>query len=174
MKCIYLKQKLNKKVVCKLDESKVVPIDCVNCTFKKVNCTIYSKKCANKHQIKKSPVRGGLSKRNPDSMKKKSNKLAKLERNRESLFTYDMTKCIICGKWPINKHEVFGGRNRQNSIKYKLVIPLCTCEHHDQVNQRGIHFDKNLKKEWHKKGQAMFNKTYPNLDFEDIFKRNYL
>ncbi len=174
MKCIYLKQKLNRKVVCKLDESKVIPIDCVNCTFKKIKCTIYSKNCANNLQIKKSPPLTGLSRKKPDFIKKKSNKLAKLERNRESLFTDDMTKCIICGKCPINKHEIFGGRNRQNSIKYKLVIPLCTCEHHDQVNQRGIHFDKNLKKEWHKKGQVMFNKTYPDLDFEDIFKRNYL
>lgn len=161
--CIYLKQKLNKKVVCKLDESKVIPIDCANCPLKKQKCKINPQPLCKKRFTNNRKV-----------IKKRSSKLAKLEHSRESLFTDDLKHCIICGKSPINKHEVFGGRNRQNSIKYKLVIPLCTCEHHDQVNQRGIHFDKKLQNEWHKKGQAMFNKTYPNLNFEDIFKRNYL
>lgn len=107
-------------------------------------------------------------------MKNKSNKLAKLERERKSLFTDDLEHCIICGRSPVNKHEIFGGRNRLNSIKYKLVIPLCTCEHHDQVNCRGIHFDKKLRDEWHKKGQALFQETYPDLDFMEIFKENFL
>lgn len=31
-----------------------------------------------------------------------------------------------------------------------------------------------IRNEWHKKGQAMFEKTYPDLRFEDIFKINYL
>ncbi len=151
MKCIYLKQKLNRKLECKKDKNKIIFIDCVNCPFKEYHF--------------------------PDSgktIKSRSSRLAKLERKRESLFTDDLEHCIICGKSPVNKHEVFGGRNRLNSIKYKLVIPLCTCEHHDQVNQKGIHFDKKMRDEWHIKGQVMFNKTYPNLDFKDIFKINYL
>ncbi len=107
-------------------------------------------------------------------IKQKTNTLSKLERNRKSLFTDDLEHCIICGKSPVNLHEIFGGKNRLNSIKYKLVIPLCTCEHHDQVNCRGIHFDKNLREEWHKKGQVKFIETYPDLKFEEIFKKNYL
>lgn len=161
--CIYLKQKLNRKVVCKLDESRKVPNDCANCPFKKQKSTTNQQSLCKKHFPDNRKV-----------IKKRSFKLAKLERNRESLFTDDMTKCVICGKGPVNKHEIFGGRNRPNSIKYKLVIPLCTCEHHNQITQKGIHFDKPMRNEWHKKGQVMFNKTYPDLDFEDIFKRNYL
>lgn len=108
-------------------------------------------------------------------LKTKSNKLAKLERERFSLFTDDLEHCIICHKSPVNKHEIFGGSaNRKKSMEYGLVIPLCTCEHHDQINCRGIHFDKKLRNEWHIKGQAMFNKTYPNLNFKDIFGKNYI
>ncbi len=152
-KCIYLKQKFNKKLECKKDKNRIPFKDCKECPFKKY------KESNNSNSTK---------------LKTKSSKLAKLERERESLFTEDLKHCIICGRSPVNKHEVFGGRNRLNSIKYKLVIPLCTCEHHDQVNCRGIHFDKKLRDEWHKKGQALFQETYPDLDFQEIFKINYL
>jgi hypothetical protein len=107
-------------------------------------------------------------------MSKKSKKLAKMERDRESLFTNDLKHCIICGKTPVNKHEIFYGKNRQNSIIYKLVIPLCTAEHHNQIGKTGIHFDKKLCDKWHVKGQKKFNEVYPDLDFVEIFKRNYL
>lgn len=74
----------------------------------------------------------------------------------------------------MNKHEIFGGRNRTNSIKYGLVIPLCAQRHHNQTEKKGIHFDEILKREWHKKGQTKFNEVYPDLNFIDIFGRNYI
>lgn len=150
MNCIYLKQKFNRKLECKKDKNRIPCKDCKNCPYKEYK---------NKEQ---------------KQLKQRTRKQSKLERNRESLFTDDLEHCIICGRSPVNKHEIFGGRNRLNSIKYKLVIPLCTCEHHDQVNCRGIHFDKKLRDKWHKKGQALFNETYPDLDFMDIFKENFL
>ena len=110
-----------------------------------------------------------------DGIKKKTAKLSYLERNRTSLFTDDLEHCIICEKPNVNLHEIFfGTKHRQLSIKYKLVIPLCVKEHHNQVECKGIHFDKELQNEWHKKGQAKFNEAYPDLVFEDIFHRNYL
>lgn len=160
MYCIYLKQKLNKKLECKKDKNRMPFKDCKGCPYKGLNnkqVKIYRKEVLNSIKLKK-----------------RTSKLAKLERERKSLFTDDLEHCIICGRSPVNKHEIFGGRNRLNSIKYKLVIPLCTCEHHDQVNCRGIHFDKKLRDEWHKKGQALFQETYPDLDFMDIFKENFL
>ena len=149
--CIFLKQKLNRKLECKKDKNRTIPRDCSNCPFKKYHFS-------NTKKI----------------IKKRTYKITKLERNRESILTEDLEHCIICGKSPVNKHEIFGGRNRLNSIKYKLVIPLCTCEHHDQVNQKGIHFDKKMRDEWHIKGQKAFTANYPTLDFKDIFKINYL
>lgn len=150
MNCIYLKQKFNRKLECKKDKNRIPFKDCKECPYKEYK---------DKEQ---------------KQLKQRTSKQAKLEQNRESLFTDDLEHCIICGRSPVNKHEIFGGRNRLNSIKYKLVIPLCTCEHHDQVNCRGIHFDKKLRDEWHRKGQVLFQETYPDLDFMDIFKENFL
>lgn len=163
MNCIYLKQKINRKLECKKNKNRNIPNDCRNCRdkcFKFYECTKLQKKYT--FQERKSP-----------KMHNKSTKLKKLERSRESILTDDMKHCIICGRSPVNKHEIFGGKNRLNSIKYKLVIPLCIYEHHNQIECRGIHFDKRLQKEWHKKGQAAFKETYPNLKFIDIFKKNY-
>ena len=93
---------------------------------------------------------------------------------RYSILTNDLTKCIECGRnGTINLHEIFFGRNRQNSIKYGLVIPLCQAEHHNQYQSKGIHFDKDLCDKWHKIGQQKFEEVYPDLNFVDIFRRNY-
>lgn len=94
---------------------------------------------------------------------------------RFSILTDDLTTCIECGsKGQINLHEIFYGRNRQNSIKYGLVIPLCQAEHHNQFQSKGIHFDKELCDKWHKLGQQAFEEKYKDLDFVSIFRRNYL
>ena len=187
--CIYLKQKFNHKFECKKNKQEICLKDCSNCPYKEYKkCTITVEKsnfkwknaqkspvyCANSNKNSKKAAENSRKQQKAAELKKKSNKLAKLEKNRFSLFTDDLNHCIICGKSPVNKHEIFGGRNRLNSIKYGLVIPLCTCEHHDQLNCRGIHFDKKLRDEWHKKGQVVFEQTYPDLKFEDIFKKNYL
>ena len=93
---------------------------------------------------------------------------------RYSILTDDLTTCIECGqKGIINKHEIFGGRNRQNSIKYGLVIPLCQANCHNQYDMKGIHFDIELMNKWHKIGQEAFEKKYKDLDFMSIFRRNY-
>lgn len=65
-------------------------------------------------------------KKGQNKIKKKSSKLAKLERNRYSIITYNLDICYICQKHR-KEHldEVFGGRNRQTSMKYGLVIPIC-------------------------------------------------
>lgn len=162
MNCKYLKKKLNNKLECKLDKSKKIPNDCANCSQKEYKCTINPQILCKKHFPD-----------NSKPMKQRSNKLANLERKRFSLFTDDLTKCIICGKSPINKHEIFGGKNRLRSIDFGLVIPLCTCEHHNQIECKGIHFDKQLQKEWKIKGQVMFETTYPDLNFIDIFGKSY-
>lgn len=161
--CIYLKQKLNHKFECKRNKKEICLKDCSNCPYKEYKkCTITVKKSTYKWKNpQKSPVYCA-------KMKQRSSKLAKLERNRFSLFTDDLKHCIICGKKKDNIHEIFCGRNRQNSMKYGLCLPICESCHSKYQN------DFLFNKKWHKKGQAMFNRTYPNLKFEDIFKKNYL
>lgn len=107
-------------------------------------------------------------------IKKRSYSLAKKEKQRYSIIVKDLDKCVICGKKPVNKHEIFFGTGkRQLSIKYGLVIPLCTSRHHDQTNCRGIHFEPDLCHYWQKIGQEAFEKHYPDLNFLEIFGKNY-
>lgn len=98
-------------------------------------------------------------------IKKRTTKQAKAEKNRFSLFTSNLEVCI-CGKPKEHLHEVFFGSNRQNSMRYGLVIPLCSCH-------RMIHNDSDLQDMWHIKGQEIFEKVYPDLNFISIFGQNY-
>jgi len=145
--------------------------DCKNCKHKEFK---EIKSLSNKNQISRINNINRIKNKKQSKIKLKSNKLAKIERNRFSLFTSNLDKCIICGKFPVNKHEIFfGNGKRQLSIEYGLVIPLCTEEHHNQIKQKGIHFDSKLKEEWQIKGQKKFEEVYPNLNFLEIFGKNY-
>ena len=156
-KCINLKQKLNHKFVCKKTNKEINLKQCNNCNYKKYKkCTIKSNSlCKND---KKSTI-----------IHNQSAKLRKLERNRFSLFSKDNDCCIICGSsYKLTWHEIFDGRNRANSMRYGLCLRICIKCHETLQN------DKNFNEIWHKKGQAMFVRTYPDLDFRDIFRKNYL
>ena len=133
------------------------------CLKYKKEVSIFCKECGKKIEYKEhKPI------------KKRTYKQSKREKERFSIFTADLDKCIICEKFPVNKHEIFyGNGKRQLSIKYGLVIPLCTEEHHNQIKQKGIHFDSKLKEEWQIKGQKKFEEVYPNLNFLEIFGKNY-
>ena len=100
-------------------------------------------------------------------MKQKSSKLRKLENNRTSIMTDNLKKCMLCENNAVNKHEIFYGRNRQNSMKYGLVMPLCYRCH------LSMHRSSILQEIWHVKGQIAFEEHYPELDFLEIFGRNY-
>ena len=99
-------------------------------------------------------------------MKKKSYKIAKLEKDRFSIITNDLEHCIICKKPKDNLHEVFFGKNRQLSMQYGCVIPLCYTHH------LIIHNNHALDLVWKIKMQDAFGKTY-DIDFIKIFGRNY-
>ena len=107
-------------------------------------------------------------------MKKKSNKLAKLERNRFSIITKDLEHCYLCTKQGIKNiskddlHELIEGKNRQVSMKYGLVIPICRKCHEIVTN------DKTLQDKLHKVAQKEFKKHYKSENFVQIFGKNYL
>ena len=67
-----------------------------------------------------------------------------------------------------HRHEVFGGANRQFSIKDGLVIFL-TPEMHNMSN-KGIHFNKEFMNHAHKIGQKTWQEYY-NKTEEDFIKR---
>lgn len=80
-------------------------------------------------------------------LKQKTSKQAKLEKNRFSLFTDDLSKCYFCGKPKNDIHEIFGGRNRTTSMKYGLCLPICRSCHIKYQN------DPLFNEIWHIKGQ---------------------
>lgn len=99
-------------------------------------------------------------------MKKKSNKLAKLERERFSVFTDNLKVCINCGSThTMTKHEIFEGKNRQNSMKYGFVLPLCLKCH------RELQENDEFKKKWRNKSIDYFEKNIGTADdFRKIFR----
>ena len=103
------------------------------------------------------------------SLKKRTYKQAKLEKNRFSLFTDDDTRCMLCGsRYQLTWNEIYRGKNRQLSMKYGLCQRLCLSCHMKYQD------DPIFNEIWHKKGQLAFNTNYPDLDFVEIFGKNYL
>ncbi len=99
-------------------------------------------------------------------IKKKSNKLANMEKKRFSIFTNDLAKCYYCGKRlkKIDKHEVFGGSNRQRSMKNGFVVGLCNECHSDEVVINELR--KDLQKE--------YEKSHSREDFIRLIGKSYL
>ena len=175
--CIHLKRRKNKPY-CNLI-NKEIPFslcrECDNKEYKKSDIKI-SKKSG---FWSKSPVKSRQINKNAQSLTKKpvkntkmhnkSKKLTKLERNRTSVFTNDLEHCYLCGKKKNDLHEIFGGRNRLNSIKYNLVLPLCRECH--SLNQNNPFFNSY----WHKRGQEYFECNISSRDeFIKVFRKNYL
>ena len=102
-------------------------------------------------------------------MKNKSKKLAKMERDRFSVFTDDLKTCYLCGKPKNDLHELLEGRNRVNSIKFGYIIPVCRLCHFQIQN------NTDFKIVWAKKVQEHFEENIGTRDdFLRIFRRNYL
>ena len=158
--CKYLKIKLNRTFECKKTKKTITLKSCSNCRFKEYK--------SNGNQIKNITDSKKLKQQKTVKIKSKSNKLVKLERKRFSLFSMDINHCYLChSTHQLTWHEIFRGRNRSNSMKYGLCLRMClSCHERFQDN-------KEFNEYWHKKGQAIFEKAYPDLDFVDIFKRNY-
>ena len=103
-------------------------------------------------------------------MKNKTNKLRQLEKNRYSVFFDDLSMCCQCGcTYEMTKHEIFEGRNRQNSMKYGFVLPLCL-ECHRQLQHQ-----KSFSDKWKRKAQTYYEENIGTReDFIKIFRRSYL
>ena len=95
-------------------------------------------------------------------------------KKRVSILTDDMESCYACGsQWNIEIHEIFFGSQRDKSIKYGLVVPLCMECHKGTYGVHGSR-GKMLNTSLKENGQMAFEKKFPELDFLKIFGRNYL
>lgn len=100
-------------------------------------------------------------------MIKKKSKLSKLEKDRFSIFTEDLSHCILCSSDDVDINEIFPGRNRINSMKYGLCIPLCR-KHHNQY-----HLQRPMQLYWMRLAQNEFEKDHSHNEWMDIFLKNY-
>lgn len=147
--CINLKQKMNRTLYCKKLKKKITFKDCSNCPYKeyKQNYTDLRVK----------------------SIKKKSYKLAKKEKERFSIIYPDLTKCCYCGsKRNVAKNEVYEGAYRQRSMKMGMIAPFCTKCHNRFHND--IMFNLHYKVLF----ENEFLKTHELEEFIKIFGQDYI
>lgn len=106
-------------------------------------------------------------------MQYKTNKLRKLENNRYSILTDDLNHCYLCFgnehyNEPLDMHEIYGGANRQISIKNGFCIPLCR-QHHALITRDNAS-SLILKQQC----QREYEKTHSREDFMCLIGKNYL
>lgn len=103
-------------------------------------------------------------------IKQKSNKLAKKEKDRFSILQDEDGKCFICKKTykELDKHEAFGGSNRQKSIEWGLVYYLCR-KCHSKAD-----LDKNTRQCLHNFARKEFIKIHNEEKFLKEFGKSYL
>lgn len=115
--------------------------------------------------VPKTQQRNKQSSTKNAEIKKKSSKLAKLERQRDK----DLIKlgiCEFCGKYSkkLEPHEVYGGSNRKRSIQHKFVKLICRECHSNEkiINQLRIDVQKEYEKE------------HTRQEFIDIIGKSYI
>lgn len=101
-------------------------------------------------------------------MNGKTNKLRQLEKNRYSILTEDMEHCLICHKAEVDIHEIYGGANRQVSMKNGFCIPLCRYHHYLATNYPG--FNRAFQKEC----QKIYEQDHKRKEFMLLIGKNYL
>lgn len=147
--CIHLVKRKNKPF-CKKDDENISFEKCKSCTNKEYK------------QYKTLQAKTEL-KRSDKPIKTYSKKRAKLEKSRFSVFTDNLEKCIECDKPKQDLHECIGGANRQNSMFYGLVIPVC----------RSCHDNAEVRRKWVLKAQKKFVEMYGYEKFMEIFKQDF-
>lgn len=125
---------------------------------------------SNNNQMRKYSQTLAKKQQKPEKMQNKSNKLDSLERNRYSVFSNDTERCYLCGStYKLTWHEIYSGKNRQNSMKNGLCLRLClNCHSKEQE-------DSQFNDYWRKQGQLYWEEnTGSREEFIKVFRRNYL
>jgi hypothetical protein len=171
--CINLKKKKNKPY-CKLLNKEIPFSLCRECGNKEYKKPVEQK---NSGFYSKFPVLTGKNAQSREKtppkkvkMRQKSNKLTELERNRYSVFSENIKKCHLCNStYKLTWHEIYAGRNRQNSMRYGLCLRIClNCHSKEQENSQFNDY-------WHKKGQLYWEENIGSREeFIKVFRRNYL
>ena len=73
----------------------------------------------------------------------------------------------------LEEHHVFGGSNRKLSEFYGLKIYLCHDHHNEQSCPESIHHNKTIRLMVQAYAQKQFEIRHPDLNFREIFGKNY-
>ena len=90
---------------------------------------------------------------------------------------HDGKNCYLCGspgRWndPLDWHHIYGKSDRKKSEKYGLKVRLCHNSCHIFGN-KSAHKCRQTSDYLKAKGQIAFEKNYPDLNFFEIFGKNY-
>ena len=111
------------------------------------------------------PKKKTEKKKEVTTIKKKSKKLAKLERQRDKNLVKEGI-CEFCGNYSrhLDPHEVYGGSNRKRSMEHKFVKLLC----------RKCHDNENVIKQLRIDTQKEYMKTHTEEEFIKLIGKSYL
>ena len=107
----------------------------------------------------------GKKKKEVTTIKKKSKKLAKLERQRDKNLVKEGI-CEFCGNYSrhLDPHEVYGGSNRKRSIQHKFVKLICPKCHSNETIINQLRIDT----------QKEYEKTHTRQEFINLIGKSYL
>ena len=111
------------------------------------------------------PKKKTEKKKEVTTIKKKSEKLAKLERQRDKNLVKEGT-CEFCGNYSrhLDPHEVYGGSNRKRSIQHKFVKLICPKCHSNETIINQLRIDT----------QKEYEKTHTEEEFIKLIGKSYL
>ena len=111
------------------------------------------------------PKNKAEKKKEVTTIKKKSKKLAKLERQRDKEIVKSGI-CEFCGKFSkrLDPHEIYGGSNRKRSIKYKFIKLLC----------RKCHSNEKIINQLRKDMQKEYERSHAREEFIALIGKSYL
>lgn len=99
-------------------------------------------------------------------MLSKSDQVGKRRKTKRKRVPLNGDTCFFCNSPISDLHEIFRGRNRQLCIDYGLVIGLCYwC--HEEITHNPKGAKDNILREY---GKEYFKRTYPGLNFKEVFK----
>lgn len=111
------------------------------------------------------PKKKAEKKKEVTTIKKKSKKLVKLERQRDKNLVKEGI-CEFCGNYSrhLDPHEVYGGSNRKRSMEHKFVKLLC----------KKCHDDEDIIKQLRIDAQKEYMKTHTEEEFIKLIGKSYL
>nr|DAW37677.1 MAG TPA: Protein of unknown function (DUF968) [Caudoviricetes sp.] len=111
------------------------------------------------------PKKKTEKKKEVTTIKKKSKKLAKLERQRDKNLVKEGI-CEFCGNYSrhLDPHEVYGGSNRKRSIQHKFVKLICPKCHSNEAIINQLRIDT----------QKEYEKTHTRQEFINLIGKSYL